>query len=70
MMFFILIIKTFYRDISIKGLEDLPPSGPLIFTQNFSSRAGIESVIILFVIGGILLYRVDEHQGRIAANTL
>jgi UMF1 family MFS transporter len=40
------------------------------FTQNFSSRAGIGSVIILFIIGGLLLYRVDEHQGKIAANTL
>jgi hypothetical protein len=67
MMFFILIIKTFYRDILIKGLEDLPPSGPLIFTQNFSSRTGIGSVIILFVIGRILLYGVDEKQGNIAA---
>jgi glycerol-3-phosphate O-acyltransferase / dihydroxyacetone phosphate acyltransferase len=34
MLLFKLIIKTFYRDISIKGLENLPPSGPLIFTPN------------------------------------
>lgn len=33
-LFFKLIIKTFYRDISIKGIENLPPSGPLIFTPN------------------------------------
>jgi len=37
------------------------------FTQDFSSRAGIGSVIVLFVIGGIFLYLVDEKKGNIAA---
>lgn len=40
------------------------------FTQDFSSRAGIGSVAILFVIGGILLYRVDEKRGKIAAGVI
>jgi len=40
------------------------------YSQNFASRAGIGSIIILFVIGGTLLYGVDERQGKINAETL
>ena len=32
--FFKLIVMTFYRDIKIKGLENLPDSGQAIFTPN------------------------------------
>ena len=40
------------------------------YTQNFASRAGIGSVLILFVIGGILLNSVDEKQGKMNAGAL
>lgn len=39
-------------------------------TQNFASRAGIASVLILFVLGGVLLYCVDEKKGQINAGAL
>ncbi len=33
-IFFKIIVKTFYREIKIKGLENLPESGQVIFTPN------------------------------------
>ena len=40
------------------------------YSANFASRVGIGSVAILFVIGGILLYFVDEEKGRREAGYL
>jgi UMF1 family MFS transporter len=34
------------------------------YSANIASRAGIASVSILFIIGGILLYFVDEEEGK------
>lgn len=34
------------------------------FSANMASRSGIGSIVILFILGGILLYRVDEKQGH------
>ncbi|MCG2716158.1 MAG: MFS transporter [Candidatus Marinimicrobia bacterium] len=34
------------------------------YSANIASRAGIASVSILFIIGGILLYFVDEEKGK------
>jgi len=39
-------------------------------TENLSSRISIASVSILFVIGGILLFLVDEERGRREAKVL
>lgn len=48
MLFFRLIIKTFYRDISIKGIENLPPEGPVIFTPNHPN-ALIDPLLLFFI---------------------
>jgi UMF1 family MFS transporter len=37
------------------------------YSQNIASRAGIASIIILFIAGALLLYKVDENQGKIDA---
>lgn len=34
------------------------------FSANTASRSGIGSIIILFILGGILLYKVDEKRGH------
>lgn len=34
------------------------------YSANFASRMGIASVAILFIVGGILLYFVDEEKGK------
>lgn len=34
------------------------------YSANIASRAGIASVAILFIVGGILLYFVDEEKGK------
>jgi len=45
--------------------------GPMVMasviTMTGSSRFGILSIILFFVVGGILLYFVDEKEGRRAA---
>jgi UMF1 family MFS transporter len=40
------------------------------FSQNTASRAGIGSIIILFILGGLFLYKVDEKRGAIDAREL
>jgi MFS-type transporter involved in bile tolerance (Atg22 family) len=40
------------------------------YSANTASRAGIGSVSILFILGGILLYFVDENRGRKEAEYL
>ena len=40
------------------------------YSQNVASRSGIGSIVILFIIGGVLLYRVDEKKGEIDAHSL
>jgi MFS transporter, UMF1 family len=37
------------------------------FSQNTASRAGIGSIVILFILGGLFLYKVDEKRGAIDA---
>jgi UMF1 family MFS transporter len=34
------------------------------YSANIASRAGIASVAILFIAGGILLYFIDEEKGK------
>jgi UMF1 family MFS transporter len=34
------------------------------YSQDTASRSGIGSIVILFVLGGILLYKVDEDRGH------
>ena len=34
------------------------------YSANLASRSGIGSIVILFILGGILLYRVDEKRGH------
>ncbi len=38
--------------------------------SDIASRAGIGSIVILFILGGILLYKVDEKQGKIDVQNL
>ncbi len=40
------------------------------YSENIASRAGIGSIVILFILGGILLYKVDEKQGKIDVQNL
>jgi len=40
------------------------------YSPNVASRAGIGSIVILFILGGILLYKVDEKQGKIDVQNL
>jgi MFS transporter, UMF1 family len=50
----------------VKGIM-MPPSatpGQIIAVGHLASRTGIASLLILFVIGGVLFYFVDEEQGK------
>jgi MFS transporter, UMF1 family len=40
------------------------------FSQNIASRAGIGSIVILFILGGFFLYKVDEKKGVLDARSL
>jgi MFS transporter, UMF1 family len=40
------------------------------FSQNIASRAGIGSIVILFILGGFFLYKVDEKKGLLDARSL
>ena len=40
------------------------------YCEDIASRAGIGSIVILFILGGILLYKVDEKQGKIDVQNL
>jgi UMF1 family MFS transporter len=39
------------------------------FSADIASRSGIGSIVILFILGGFLLYQVDEEQGQRDAMT-
>ena len=45
---FILIAKTFFREVTIKGTENLPSSGPLIFTPNHPNSL-IDPILLYFL---------------------
>lgn len=42
-----LVVKTFFRDVTVKGVENLPESGPVIFTPNHPN-ALIDPLLLFF----------------------
>lgn len=46
--FFRLIVKTFFQDVTIKGVDNLPDSGPVIFTPNHPN-ALIDPLLLFFL---------------------
>ena len=46
--FFKLVVKTFFRDVTIKGFENLPNSGPVIFTPNHPN-ALLDPLLLFFL---------------------
>jgi hypothetical protein len=47
--FFKLIVKTFFREVTVKGLENLPDSGPIIFTPNH--HLAVQSLVQSYGVG-------------------
>lgn len=55
---------------ALMGIVGLVAHDVLGFTENLSSRLSIGSISILFIIGGVLLFFVDEVKGRQEAKIL
>jgi MFS transporter, UMF1 family len=56
----------------VKGILMPPSATPaqMMAVGHLASRAGIASLLILFVIGGVLFYFVNEEQGKREASSL
>jgi UMF1 family MFS transporter len=50
----------------VKGIMMPPSATPdqVMAVGRLASRSGIASILILFVIGGVLFYFVDEDRGK------